>query len=59
MTTKELIKYLECVDDSLGLTILPTSEYNRLRKVEQIAKSLFEEKRARILRKAFDDTPRV
>ncbi len=59
MTVKELIKYLEYANDNLELTILPTSEYDRLRKIEQMAKSMFEEKRAKILHKTLDNAPRV
>ena len=59
MTPKELIKYLEYANDNLELTILPTSEYDRLRKVERMAKAMFEDKRAKILQKTLDSTPRV
>lgn len=49
MTSKELIKYLSYANDKIELTVIPTEEYERLRKIEAMAKADFSKKKAIIL----------
>ncbi len=46
MTPTELAKYLSYADNNLNLTVITTEEYERLRKIEAIAKEYFLSKRA-------------
>lgn len=50
MTPTELIKYLSYTDNNLNLTIITTEEYERLRKIETIAKEYFLSKRTENLK---------
>ena len=50
MTPTELAKYLSYADNSLNFTIITTEEYERLRKIEAIARKYFLDKRAENLK---------
>ena len=50
MTPTELAKYLSYADNSLNLTVITTEEYERLRKIEAIAKEYFLNKRTEKLK---------
>lgn len=47
MTPNELINYLRYANNSLNLTIISTEEYERLRKIETLAKKYFNDERAK------------
>ncbi len=50
MTPTELINYLSYTSHDLNLTIITTEEYERLRKIEAMAKEYFLNKRAENLK---------
>lgn len=50
MTPNELANYLRYADNSLNLTVITTEEYERLRKIEAIAKKYFLDERAKKLK---------
>ena len=50
MTPNDLANYLRYADDSLNLTVITTEEYERLRKIEALAKKYFNDERAKKLK---------
>ena len=54
MKANELSKYLAYADNDVDLTVIKTEEYERLRKIERLAKIIIRDKKLQILKEMFD-----
>lgn len=59
MKAHDLAIFLSYAEDNLDLTVIPTSELNRLKEIERWAKAMFEDKRIKILKQTIDNAPKV
>ncbi len=54
MKANELSKYLAYADNDINLTVIKTEEYERLRKIERLAKIMIQNKKMQILKELLD-----
>ena len=54
MKANELSKYLAYADTDVDFTVIKTEEYERLRKIERLAKIIIRDKKLQILKEMFD-----